>query len=85
MGERRLGPVMVRAYILVRTASEQTEPLVDSVREQEHVTEAHVVAGDFDIIAETEADEVSDILRSAANGIRALQGVEDTRTYVCLE
>jgi DNA-binding Lrp family transcriptional regulator len=76
---------MVRAYILVETASEQTQPLVEAVRKQEHVAEAHVVAGDFDIIAETEAPEVSDILRSAANGIRALEGVEDTRTYVCLE
>jgi DNA-binding Lrp family transcriptional regulator len=76
---------MVRAYIMVKSTSEETDPLLEAVRSREFVTEAHVVAGDFDIITETEAPEVSDILRSAANGIRALDGVEDTRTYVRLE
>lgn len=76
---------MARAYILVKASSGEAEPLLDAVRRQENVTEAHVVAGDFDLIAEAEAPEVSNILRSAGNAIRGLEGVSDTRTYVCLE
>jgi DNA-binding Lrp family transcriptional regulator len=76
---------MVRAYILIKASAGEAEPLVEAVRGQEYVTEAHVVAGEFDIIAEAEGEEISDVLRSAGNSIRGLDGVADTRTYVCLE
>ncbi|MFB6171534.1 MAG: Lrp/AsnC family transcriptional regulator [Haloarculaceae archaeon] len=76
---------MARAYIFVKASSGEAEPLLDAVRGQEYVTEAHVVAGDFDLIVEAEAPEVADILQSAGNAIRGIDGVADTRTYVCLE
>lgn len=75
---------MVRAYIMVKTTGHEVEPLVDAISGQEYVDEAHLVAGDFDVIAEAEAPEVADVLR-AASGIRGLDDVADTRTYVCLE
>lgn len=75
---------MVRAYIFVKVTPGEVDSVLDAVIDQDPVTEAHVVAGDFDVIAETEAPEVSDLLRSAAGNIRNLSGVTDTRTYVCL-
>ena len=51
----------------------------------ERVTEAKVVAGDFDLVVEAEGEEVYDVLHSASNAIRGLTHVVDTKTYVCLE
>jgi DNA-binding Lrp family transcriptional regulator len=49
------------------------------------VEEAHIVAGQYDIIVEVTADEVYDVMHSVATGIRDLDGVADTRTYISLE
>lgn len=76
---------MVRAYVMVKVAAGEADPLVEAVRSQQHVTEAHVVAGDYDVIAEAEAPEVADLLGPTVDGIRGLADVVDTRTYICLE
>jgi hypothetical protein len=36
-------------------------------------------------VVEAEGDEVYDVLHSASNAIRSVEGVTDTKTYVCLE
>jgi DNA-binding Lrp family transcriptional regulator len=76
---------MVRAFIMVKADAGHAEDVLADLDEFEHVAEAHVVAGDFDLIVEAEADEVYDVMHSAATDIRGLQDVTDTKTYVCLE
>ena len=82
MGERR---TMVRAFIMVKVEAGHAEATLDAVVALERVTEAHVVAGDYDIVAEAEGGEVYDVLHSASNAVRTLEHVTDTKTYVCLE
>jgi len=76
---------MVRAYIMVKTAAGKSESLLESTRALDGVTEAHIVAGAYDIIVEGTGEEVYDLLHSVATDIRDQEGVTDTRTYVCLE
>lgn len=76
---------MVRAFIMVKAAAGDAEPLAGKVAALDHILEAHVVAGDFDVIAEAEAGEVADVMGTAATEIRAIEGVVDTKTYICLE
>jgi len=76
---------MVRAFVMVKADSVDAETVLDAVLGVEGITEAHVVAGDFDIIAEVEAEEVYDVLGAAATDIRSIDGVTDTKTYVALE
>jgi len=76
---------MVRAFVMVKTEAGESERLVDAIRGVERATEAHVVAGDYDIIVEVEAEEVYDVLQVAADNIRTLDGVTDTRTYMALD
>jgi DNA-binding Lrp family transcriptional regulator len=76
---------MVSAFIMVKTAAGKSQELLGAIREREGIEEAHVVAGQYDIIAEGGGDEVYDVLHSVATGIRNLDGVVDTRTYICLE
>ena len=76
---------MVQAYIMVKTAPGSSQRLLEAIREYDGVVEAHIVAGRYDIVTEAERGEVYDVMRSVATGIRDLDGVVDTRTYMCLE
>ncbi|MFB6179826.1 MAG: Lrp/AsnC ligand binding domain-containing protein [Halorientalis sp.] len=76
---------MVRAYIMVKTAAGKSEELLDGTRNLAGVEEAHIVAGKYDIIVEAQGEEVYDVMHSVATDIRDLEGVADTRTYICLE
>lgn len=76
---------MVRAFVFVDCAAGTDRPVVSTVREAEGVEDAHVVAGDFDVVAEVTAPEVHDVLSLVTGEIRPLEGVGTTRTYVVLE
>ncbi|SFG57154.1 transcriptional regulator, AsnC family [Halopelagius inordinatus] len=76
---------MVHAFIMVKTAAGESERLLDPIRKLSRVTEGHVVAGDYDIIAEVESEEVYEVLKTASSGIQGLEGVTDTKTYISME
>lgn len=76
---------MVKAILMIDTAAGQSDSVASAVREVPGVTEAHVVAGDFDVAVEIDAEEVRDLLSTVTSSIRSIEGVGTTRTYVCLE
>jgi DNA-binding Lrp family transcriptional regulator len=76
---------MVRAFVMAKTAAGESEAMVESIRQIETVTEAHVVAGEFDVIAEVDAPEIYDVLHTASSSIQGLDGFVDTKTYFALD
>jgi DNA-binding Lrp family transcriptional regulator len=76
---------MVRAFIMIKTAAGKSQELLEGILDLGGIEEAHVVAGQYDIIAEATGGEVYDVMQDVANGIRGLDGVADTKTYICLE
>ncbi|WP_132059481.1 Lrp/AsnC ligand binding domain-containing protein [Halorussus amylolyticus] len=76
---------MVRAYVAVITGSGASEDAVGTVRDLTGVTEAHVVAGDFDVVAEIEGETVRDLQKIVTEGIHDIDSVGTTRTYVQLD
>ena len=76
---------MVHAFIMVKTAAGRSEELLKAVRELDRITEAHVVAGDFDIIAEADADEVYDVLHASSSDVSKMEGIADTKTYMAID
>jgi len=76
---------MVHAFIMVKTAAGRSEDVLASVRELDRVSEAHVVAGDFDIVVEADAAEVYDVLHAASSDVSGLDGVADTKTYMAID
>lgn len=76
---------MVHAFIMVKTAAGKSEGLLESVRGLEPVSDAHIVAGDYDIIVEIDAAEVYDILRSVSSELQGLDGVTETKTYIAMD
>lgn len=76
---------MVHAYVLVKTGSGESDTTIDLIREIAGVTEAHIVAGAYDIVAEVEVDNVYTVLQTSASDIQSLDGINETRTYIALE
>ena len=76
---------MVRSFIMLQTTAGKSTALLENIAETAGVEEAHVVAGEYDIVAEATGEEVYDVIHRVATSLRDLDGVVDTRTYICLE
>lgn len=76
---------MTHAFVFVDCAAGTAEGVVEAIRQYESVESAHVVAGDFDVVAEVGGETVRDLLRTVTSEIRPLDGVGTTKTYVSLE
>ncbi|MEF8781622.1 MAG: Lrp/AsnC family transcriptional regulator [Haloarculaceae archaeon] len=76
---------MVHAFIMVEATAGESAEVRSDIAETEGIEEAHVVAGQYDIISEASGEEVYDVIHSVATRVRDLDGVVDTRTYICLE
>lgn len=75
---------MVHAYVMVKSASGESEPVLGAICNLAAVADAHVVAGEYDVIAELDAEDVYEVLSQVSQEIGGLSGVTDTRTYVAL-
>lgn len=76
---------MVHAYVLIKTAPGESNAAIDVIRDMAAVAEAHIVAGEYDIVSEVEVEDVYTVLKTAASDIQALDGITETRTYIALE
>ena len=76
---------MVHAFIMVKTAAGKSEALLADIEEMATVSEAHIVAGNWDLIVEADAEEVYDIMHAVSSEIQGLDGVSDTKTYISLD
>jgi DNA-binding Lrp family transcriptional regulator len=70
---------------MIKTGAGESEQLLDSIRGLTNVTEAHIVAGAYDIIAEIDASEVYEVLNASSSQIQGFNGVTDTRTYIAMD
>jgi len=75
---------MVHAFIMVRTGAGASADARDRVEDFDGVVAAHVVAGQYDVIAETDANQVEDVLETVSNRIGTVAGVTETKTYISL-
>lgn len=75
---------MVRAFVMVKTAPGSVERVAAAVRDLGAVREAHVVAGEYDLVAEVDAEAMYDVLDTVASAVRSIDGVTDTKTYVSM-
>ena len=76
---------MVTAYVMVKANTGEADRLKNSIEEIDGVDEAHIVAGDVDIIAKLGVDSPAQVKEIAADAIQGINGVEDTRTYIAMD
>ncbi|MFO7925725.1 MAG: Lrp/AsnC family transcriptional regulator [Halobacteriota archaeon] len=75
---------MVVAYVMVKAHTGEAGRLRDDIEAIDGVVSAHIVAGDIDIIAKVDVDSPAGVKDIAADAIQALDGVEDTHTYIAM-
>jgi len=75
---------MVHAFVMVRIGPTAADEVRRAIEGLDGVLDAHVVAGEFDVIAEVRGEAVYDVLQVASTGIGGLDGVEKTKTYLSL-
>jgi DNA-binding Lrp family transcriptional regulator len=75
---------MVVAYVMVKAHTGEAGRLRDDIAAIDGVVSAHIVAGDIDIITKVDVDSPADVKDIAADAIQALDGVEDTHTYIAM-
>jgi DNA-binding Lrp family transcriptional regulator len=75
---------VVHAFVMVETAAGAASGVVEAALDRPAVVEAHVVAGEYDVIAEVTGESVDDVVGAAA-ALRGLEGVLDSKTYVAME
>jgi DNA-binding Lrp family transcriptional regulator len=76
---------MVHAFVFVDVAPGVAETLPPTLSDVGEIREAHVVAGDHDVVFEVETETMYDVLSTVTEHVRTVDGVEETRTYVTLE
>lgn len=76
---------MPNAYLAVHTAAGTSPDVIDALREIDEVADAHIVAGNYDIIVELIAEKTSDLLPVVTREIQGIDGVGATRTYIVLD
>lgn len=76
---------MLQAYVMLTTAAGTSRELLPKIREVEGVRRANIVAGEFDLVVDVEAESQQALLSLVSDEIQSLPGVGRTRTCVVLE
>jgi DNA-binding Lrp family transcriptional regulator len=76
---------MVVAYVAIKANTSEADRLLETVTQVEGVVDAHIVAGDVDLIAKLDVDAPADVKRVAAENLGGIDGVEGTTTYIAME
>ncbi len=73
---------MTKAYVLIVTDSAAMRRVASALREVAGITQVHEVMGPYDVVAELEAESVTEIPSVLADTIRTIEGIQSTTTLV---
>lgn len=70
---------------MIDVAAGLEDELCEKIKTFADVDDAHIVAGDFDLIVELDCVDVHEVLATVTEDIRPLEGIGTTKTYICLD
>lgn len=76
---------MVTAYIMVKANTGDADRLLQEIRDTEGIVDAHIVAGDVDLIAKAVVETPGEVKGVVADAIQSIDGVASTQTYLAME
>ena len=76
---------MVTAFVMIKANTGEADRLKDSIESIAGVRSAHIVAGDVDLIAKARVETPAEVKEIAATHIQAIEGIEDTQTYIAMD
>jgi len=74
---------VVIAYVMVKANTGEADRLKADIVDIGGVTDAHIVAGDVDFIVRVEVEGPPNV-KEIASAIQAIDGIEDTQTYIAM-
>ncbi len=72
----------VKAYVLVVADPGQTKRVLTVLKEMPSIVECHEVMGPYDIVAELEVENLTDVPPILSEKIRGIPGIESTTSLV---
>jgi DNA-binding Lrp family transcriptional regulator len=76
---------VVTAYVMVKANTGEADRLKAAVGDIDGVESVHIVAGDVDLVAKVRVDSPAEVKDVVASRIQAIDGVEDTQTYIAMD
>ena len=76
---------MVIAYVMIKANTGDADRLREEIEAIDGVQEAHIVAGDVDLIAKVQVSNPAAVKDVAATQIQEISGVESTQTYIAMD
>ena len=73
------------AFLLINSELGAEKQLVDEIKSIQHVKEAHLVYGVYDIVTKVEADTMDEVKETITWKIRKLDRVKSTLTMMVVE
>jgi DNA-binding Lrp family transcriptional regulator len=74
----------IKAYVLVVADPGKTKGVLEVVRRIEGVTESHEVMGPYDIVAEVQVENLTEVPAILGDKIRKIAGIQSTTSLVTL-
>jgi len=75
---------MIKAYVLIVADPAHTRQVAEEIKRIPQVVEAHQVMGPYDIVAELEVENLTDIPPILGERIRKIEGIQSTTSLVAL-
>ena len=76
---------MVKAYILIKTASGEEDKVLRDLSKLSVTEEAHKVFGPFDIVSEIRARDMESIVDILLTKIRPIDGIIETQSLLVID
>lgn len=76
---------MVTAFVLINVCDRMVHETVKALQKCRAITEVHIVAGDYDMVAVVRVDKNQELASTITNCIVQAPGVERTKTLFALE
>lgn len=76
---------MVTAYVMVKSIIGEVDDIRDAVKAVDGVVDAHIVAGDVDVIAKLVVESPDAIKDLVADHVHGIEGIDNTTTYIAMD
>lgn len=76
---------MVTAYVMVKSMIGEVDDLRNAIEAIDGVVDAHIVAGDVDVIAKLDVASTDAIKDLVADKVHGVAGIDSTTTYIAMD
>jgi len=76
---------MVTAFVLINVEDKKVNAIVDELNKMDGVTEVHVVAGEYDMVAVVKVDSNEVLSKLLTDKILHTSGIRHTKTLISLQ